>query len=201
MHSPARYTCGVSRLRVLVADDDPIIRLDLKQMLANLGYEVVAEAGDGNEAVLLARSVKPDVCVLDVRMPERDGISAVAELVSEGISAAILLTAYSDQELVQKATDAGAFAYLVKPFKPQDLPPAIEVAVSRFQQTQALHKQVRELNQRLEARRVIERAKGILMQKQGISEEEAYVRIRQRSMETRRSMREVAEAILMTEDL
>jgi AmiR/NasT family two-component response regulator len=191
----------VSRLRVLVADDDPIIRLDLKQMLANLGYEVVAEAGDGNEAVLLARSVKPDVCVLDVRMPERDGISAVAELVSEGISAAILLTAYSDQELVQKATEAGAFAYLVKPFKPQDLPPAIEVAVSRFRQTQALHKQVRELNQRLEARRIIERAKGLLMRKQGVSEEEAYARIRQKSMETRRSMREVAEAILMTEDL
>lgn len=191
----------MSRLRVLVADDDPIIRLDLKQMLANLGYEVVAEAGDGNEAVLLARSVKPDVCVLDIRMPERDGISAVAELVSEGISAAILLTAYSDQELVQKATEAGAFAYLVKPFKPQDLPPAIEVAVSRFRQTQALHKQVRELNQRLEARRIIERAKGLLMRKQGISEEEAYARIRQKSMETRRSMREVAEAILMTEDL
>lgn len=191
----------MSRLRVLVADDDPIIRLDLKQMLANLGYEVVAEAGDGNEAVLLARSVKPDVCVLDVRMPERDGISAVAELVSEGISAAILLTAYSDQELVQKATEAGAFAYLVKPFKPQDLPPAIEVAVSRFRQTQALHKQVRELNQRLEARRIIERAKGLLMRKQGVSEEEAYARIRQKSMETRRSMREVAEAILMTEDL
>lgn len=191
----------MSRLRVLVADDDPIIRLDLKQMLANLGYEVVAEAGDGNEAVLLARSVKPDVCVLDIRMPERDGISAVAELVSEGISAAILLTAYSDQELVQKATEAGAFAYLVKPFKPQDLPPAIEVAVSRFRQTQALYKQVRELNQRLEARRIIERAKGLLMRKQGISEEEAYTRIRQKSMETRRSMREVAEAILMTEDL
>jgi len=191
----------VSRLRVLVADDDPIIRLDLKQMLANLGYEVVAEAGDGNEAVLLARSVKPDVCVLDVRMPERDGISAVAELVSEGIAAAILLTAYSDQELVQKATEAGAFAYLIKPFKPQDLPPAIEVAVSRFRQTQTLHKQVHELNQRLEARRIIERAKGMLMRKQGISEEEAYARIRQRSMETRRSMREVAEAILMTDDM
>jgi len=191
----------VSRLRVLVADDDPIIRLDLKQMLANLGYEVVAEAGDGNEAVLLARSVKPDVCVLDVRMPERDGISAVAELVAEGISAAIVLTAYNDQELVQKATDAGAFAYLIKPFKPQDLPPAIEVAVSRFRQTQALHKQVKELNQRLEARRVIEKAKGVLMRRQGISEEEAYKRIRQRSMETRRSMREVAEAILMTGDM
>lgn len=170
-------------------------------MLANLGYEVVAEAGDGNEAVLLARSVKPDVCVLDVRMPERDGISAVAELVSEGIAAAILLTAYSDQELVQKATEAGAFAYLIKPFKPQDLPPAIEVAVSRFRQTQTLHKQVHELNQRLEARRIIERAKGMLMRKQGISEEEAYARIRQRSMETRRSMREVAEAILMTDDM
>ena len=191
----------MSRLRVLVADDDPIIRLDLKQMLANLGYEVVAEAGDGNEAVLLARSVKPDVCVLDVRMPERDGISAVAELVAEGISAAIVLTAYNDQELVQKATDAGAFAYLIKPFKPQDLPPAIEVAVSRFRQTQALHKQVKELNQRLEARRVIEKAKGVLMRRQGISEEEAYKRIRQRSMETRRSMREVAEAILMTGDM
>ncbi|RMG25046.1 MAG: response regulator [Armatimonadetes bacterium] len=190
----------MSRLRVLVADDDPIIRLDLRQMLMNLGYEVVAEAGDGEEAVHLARSIRPDVCVLDIRMPERDGISAVRELVSDGISAAILLTAYSDQELVERATEAGAFAYLVKPFKPQDLPPAIEVAVRRFRQEQDLLKEVKELTERLAARRIIEKAKGILMQKRGLTEEEAYQWIRQRSMETRKSMREIAEALLVTEE-
>jgi response regulator NasT len=185
----------------LVADDDPIIRLDLRQMLMNLGYEVVAEAGDGDEAVHLARSIRPDVCVLDIRMPERDGISAVHELVSEGISAAILLTAYSDHELVEKATEAGAFAYLVKPFKPQDLPPAIEVAVRRFRQEQQLLKEVKELSERLAARRVIEKAKGILMQKRSMTEEEAYEWIRRRSMETRKSMREIAEALLVTEEV
>ncbi len=124
------------KLKILIADDDPIIRLDLRHMLQNLGYDVVGEAGDGDEAIGLAKELKPDVCVLDVKMPNRDGISAVQEIVRENISACILLTAYSDKELVEKAGIAGVYAYLVKPFKPTDLPPAIEVAFARFKESQ-----------------------------------------------------------------
>jgi AmiR/NasT family two-component response regulator len=186
-------------LRVLVADDDPIIRLDLKQMLQNLGYEVVGEAGDGQEAIDLALSLRPDICVLDIKMPIKDGIAVVCELVDGEIAPAILLTAYSDAELIERATDAGAFAYLVKPFKPNDLPPAIEVAVSRFRQAQELSRQVADLNERLETRKVIERAKGVLIDKQGLSEAEAFRKIQQTSMNLRRTMREVAEAILLAE--
>lgn len=191
----------MAKLRVLVADDDPIIRLDLKQMLQNLDYEVVAEAGDGQQAVEMANDVRPDICVLDIKMPVKDGITAVSELVEGGIAPAILLTAYSDRELVERAKDAGAFAYLVKPFKPNDLPPAIEVAVSRYRQQQELNKQVADLNERLEARKLVERAKGVLIQKHGLSEAEAYRRIQQSSMNMRKSMREVAEAILLAEAL
>jgi response regulator NasT len=188
-------------LRVLVADDDPIIRLDLKQMLQSMGYEVVAEAGDGQEAVDLAEKLTPDICVLDVKMPIKDGITAVEEIVGRSIAPAILLTAYSDKELVERAKEAGAFAYLVKPFKPSDLPPAIEVAVSRYRQTQDLNDQVADLKERLETRKLVERAKSVLIEKQGLNEAEAYRRIQQSSMNARKSMREVAEAILLTEEL
>ena len=189
------------KLRVLVADDDPIIRLDLKQMLQNLEYEVVAEAGDGQEAVDLATSLRPDICVLDIKMPIKDGITAVSELVDGDIAPAILLTAYSDRELVDRAREAGAFAYLVKPFKPNDLPPAIELAVSRYRQTQDLNKQIVDLQERIEIRKLVEKAKGILIEKQGLSESDAYRRIQQSSMNLRKSMKEVAEAILLAETL
>ncbi|MFN3684044.1 MAG: ANTAR domain-containing response regulator [Fimbriimonadaceae bacterium] len=191
----------MANLRVLIADDDPIIRLDLKQMLENLGYEVVGEAGDGQQAVEVARAVKPDICILDVKMPVMDGIEAVGIILGENIAPSILLTAYSDQELVQRAKDAGVFAYLVKPFKPSDLPPAIEVARSRYEQHLQLNKEVSDLQERLEARKLIDRAKGILMDDYKMSEAEAYRRIQVQSMNTRKTMREVAEAIILAKSI
>lgn len=186
-------------MRVLIADDDPIIRLDLKQMLENLGYEVVAEAEDGQEAVAMAQTHNPDLCVLDVKMPVMDGIDAANTMADSGIAPSILLTAYSDSDLIARAREAGVFGYLTKPFKPSDLAPAIEVARARFEQNQQLVKEVATLSDRLEARKVIEKAKGVLVQKEGISEADAYRRIQQQSMNQRLSMREVADAILIAE--
>lgn len=191
----------MAKMRVLIADDDPIIRLDLKQILENLDYEVVAEAGDGQQAVELAREVQPDVCILDVKMPVMDGIEAVDVITEEGIAPTILLTAYSDRELVARAKDAGVFAYLVKPFKPNDLPPAIEVARSRYEQNQVLSKEVNGLQEKLEARKVIDRAKGILMDEHKMNESEAYRRIQQQSMNLRKTMKEVAEAIILAKSV
>src|SRR5438309_2489233 len=163
----------MARMTVLIADDDPIIRLDLKQMLESLDYQVVAEAGDGRQAVDLAREHKPDVCILDVKMPVMDGIEAVGIITEENIAPTILLTAYSDRELVDRAKSAGVFAYLVKPFKPSDLPPSIEVARSRFEQNVQLNKEVGSLQEKLEARELIDRAKGILMDEHKLGESEA----------------------------
>ncbi|MCC7436108.1 MAG: response regulator [Methanoregulaceae archaeon] len=188
-------------MKVLIADDDPIIRLDLKQMLENLGYEVVAEAGDGQTAVDLAREHKPDICIVDVKMPVMDGIEAATILSEEGIAPAMLLTAYSDAELVGRATQAGVFAYLVKPFKPSDLPPAMEIARSRYEQNQVLAKEVGNLQDRLETRKLVDRAKGILMELHGVNETEAYRRIQVQSMNMRKSMREVAEAIILAQNV
>lgn len=184
-------------MRVLIADDDPIIRLDLKQMLENLEYEVVSEAGDGQQAVDQAREHKPDICILDVKMPVMDGIEAVKIITEENIAPAILLTAYSDHELVSRAKEAGVFAYLVKPFKPSDLPPAIEIARSRYEQNLHLTQEVGTLQERLEARKLVDRAKGILMDQHDLSEAEAYRRIQQQSMNLRKTMREVAEAVIL----
>lgn len=184
-------------MRVLIADDDPIIRLDLRQMLESLGYDVVAEAEDGQAAIHLARDNKPDVCVLDVKMPVMDGIDAALKLSEEQIAPAILLTAYSDQELIARAKESGVFGYLTKPFKPSDLAPAIEVARSRFEQNKVLTKEVNSLQARLEARRLVEQAKGVLMKSEGITEDEAYRRMQQQSMNARKSMKEIAEAIIL----
>lgn len=191
----------MATMRVLIADDDPIIRLDLKQMLENLGYEVVAEGGDGQQAVDLARETQPDVCILDVKMPVMDGIEAVEIITEENIAPTILLTAYSDKELVDRAKIAGVFAYLVKPFKPSDLPPSIEVARTRFEQNQTLNKEVDDLTERLEARKIVDRAKGILMDEYKLNESEAYRRIQIQSMNLRKSMREVAEAIILAKSV
>jgi AmiR/NasT family two-component response regulator len=191
----------MAKLRVLIADDDPIIRLDLKQMLENLEYEVVAEAGDGQQAVEAARESKPDICILDVKMPVMDGIEAVSIITEESIAPTILLTAYSDRELVDRAKDAGVFAYLVKPFKPSDLPPAIEVARSRYEQNAELNKEVSTLEERLESRKLIDRAKGILMDEHGLNEAEAYRRIQLQSMNLRKTMKEVAEAIILAKSV
>lgn len=183
-------------MRVLIADDEPIIRLDLKQTLESLGYEVVAEAEDGRRAVELAKETKPDVCVLDVKMPFMDGISAATELIEQNIAPTILLTSYRDKELIDRAKQAGVFGYLIKPFEPKDLPPAIEVARSRYEQNVRLGNEIADLSEKLEARKVIEKAKGVLVGRHGISEAEAYRRIQTQSMNQRASMREVAEAIL-----
>jgi response regulator NasT len=191
----------MSKLRVLIADDDPIIRLDLKQMLETLGYDVVGEAGDGQQAVELARETRPDVCILDVKMPVMDGIEAVHLITEDNIAPTILLTAYSDKELVDRAKDAGVFAYLVKPFKPSDLPPAIEVARSRFDQNVALSKEVGSLQEKLETRKLIDRAKGILMDEHGLTEAEAYRRIQLQSMNLRKTMKEVSEAIILAKSI
>ena len=191
----------MSKMKVLIADDEPIILLDLKQMLENLGYEVVAEASDGQQAVDLARETHPDVCILDVKMPVMDGIEAVTIITEENIAPAILLTAYSDKELVDRAKAAGVFAYLVKPFKPSDLPPSIEVARSRFEQNMQLTKEVGTLQERLEARKLVDRAKGILMDEHKLSEGEAYRRIQVQSMNLRKTMREVAEAIILAKSI
>jgi len=188
-------------MRVLIADDDPIIRLDLKQLLENLGYEVVAEAGDGQQAVQLARETLPDVCILDVKMPVMDGIDAVGILTDEEIAPAILLTAYSDQELVARAKAAGVFAYLVKPYKPSDLAPTIEVARSRFEQNKDLNSEVTNLQEKLETRKLIDRAKGILMDEQRLNETEAYRKIQIQSMNLRKTMKEVAEAIILAKSI
>jgi response regulator NasT len=191
----------MGRLRVLIADDDPIIRLDLKQMLESLDYEVVAEAGDGQEAVEVARQTAPDMCILDVKMPVMDGIEAVSIIAEEAIAPAILLTAYSDKELIDRAKDAGVFAYLVKPFKPSDLPPAIEIARSRYEQNKQLNKEVSTLQERLDTRKIVDRAKGILMDEYKLGEAEAYRRIQVQSMNARKSMKEIAEAIILAKSV
>lgn len=188
----------MSALRILIADDEPIIRLDLKQMLEQLGYTVIGEAGDGKEALALATDAKPDLCILDVKMPVMDGIEAAQRIAEEAIAPVIMLTAYSDRELIERAMEAGVFAYLVKPFKPSDLAPAIEVARSRYDQHQALAKEFESVKDRLEARKAVDRAKGILMESQNITEAEAYRRIQQQSMNLRKTMREVAEAIILS---
>jgi len=191
----------MSKIRVLIADDDPIIRLDLRQMLESLNYEVIGEAGDGKSAVDLAREIKPDVCILDVKMPVMDGIEAVDIITEENIAPTILLTAYSDKELVDRAKAAGVFAYLVKPFKPSDLTPSIEVARARFEQNVQLSKEVTNLNEKLEARKLVDRAKGILMDEHKLNEQEAYRRIQIQSMNLRKTMREVAEAIILAKSI
>lgn len=184
-------------LRILIADDEPIIRLDLKNMLESLGYEVIAEAGDGVSAVEAARTLKPDVAILDIKMPGMDGIDVANVLNSEKIAPVVLLTAFSDMDLIHRAKEAGVFAYLVKPFRESDLRPAIEIAISRYKEFLALEEEVSELEDKLETRKLIERAKGILMDRYGLKEQEAFRRIQVQSMNTRKSMKEIAEAIII----
>lgn len=188
-------------LRILIIDDEPIIRLDLKHLLQKLGYEVVGEAGNGIEGIEKARELKPDLCICDIKMPEMDGIEAARILTTERIAPVVLLTAYGQTDLVQKATEAGVSAYIVKPFKESDLVPAIEVALSLWRQFQELEKQVGSLQTALETRKVVEKAKGILMEKHGLKESEAFRRMQQQSMRARKSMKEIAEAILLVEEV
>ncbi len=185
------------KLRVVIADDEPIILLDLRQMLEELGVSVVGEASDGKQAVEKVRQLKPDLAILDIKMPEMDGIEAARILHQERLAPVLILTAYSDRELIERAKQAGVYGYLVKPFKQADLMPAIEIALSRYHDTLELEQQVNDLKDALETRKIIERAKGILMDTYGLREQEAYRRIQVQSMNTRKSMREIAEAIII----
>ncbi len=188
--------------RVLVAEDEALIRMDLAEMLREEGYEIVGEAGgDGQEAVDLAESLKPDLVIMDVKMPRRDGIDAASEIAAKRIAPIVILTAFSQRELVERARDAGAMAYLVKPFNITDLIPAIEVAVSRFSEIAELEKEVATLSDRLETRKLVERAKGLLQAKQGgMTEPEAFKWIQRAAMDRRTTMKRVAEVVLETLD-
>jgi response regulator NasT len=182
--------------RVLIAEDEALIRLDLKEMLEEEGYTVVAEVGDGRQAVEQAREQRPDLVILDIQMPELDGLSAAEEIAAARVAPVIVLTAFSQRELVERARDAGAMAYLVKPFSKNDLVPAIEVARARFAEMTALDGEVRTLEERLETRKVVERAKGVLMTQQGMSEADAFRWIQRTAMNERTSMKALAERIL-----
>ncbi len=187
----------MDRTRVIIADDESLIRMDLREMLGNLGYLVVGEVGDGRSAVNLARELRPDVVIMDIKMPDMDGIDAARILTEERIAPVILLTAYSQKDLVERAKEAGVVGYMVKPFREADLVPAIEVALARFKEFEALHKEVNDLQLALETRKLVDRAKGILMDSQGLSESDAFRKIQKMSMNTRKPMKEVAEAIIL----
>ena len=191
----------MAQTRVVIADDDPIIRMDLREMLAGLGYLVAGEAGDGMSAVNQARELRPDLVIMDIRMPELDGIEAARMLTSEDIAPVLLLTAYSEPELVQRATQAGVIGYLVKPFREAQLGPAIDVTLSRFREFRAMKTELGNTKEALEARKVIERAKGLLMERYNLNEAEAFRRIQKRSMDSRKSMKEIAEAVLLADEL
>jgi two-component system, response regulator PdtaR len=182
--------------RVVVAEDEALIRMDLVEMLAECGYEVVGEAGDGEAAVELARDLRPDLVVLDVKMPVLDGISAAERITGERLAPVLMLTAFSQRELVERARDAGAMAYLVKPFQKADLMPAIEVAIARHEQMAALEAEVADLSNRLETRKLVDRAKSLLIERQGMTEAQAFRWIQKMAMDQRSSMRVVADAVL-----
>jgi len=200
MSEPTIETPDVKPRRVLIAEDEALIRMDLVEMLRDEGYDVVGEAGDGQEAVELAEQLRPDLVIMDVKMPRRDGIDAAAEIAGKRIAPIVVLTAFSQRDLVEKARDAGAMAYLVKPFSISDLIPAIEVAVSRFQEITGLEKEVADLSERLETRKLVERAKGLLQSNQGMTEPEAFKWIQRAAMDRRTTMKRVAEVVVETLD-
>jgi len=191
----------LERKRILIADDESIILMDLREMLTNLGYLVVGEAGDGQSAVNMARELGPDLVIMDIKMPDMDGIEAAKILTEDGIAPVLLLTAYSQQDLVERAKEAGVVGYLVKPFRESNLVPAIEITLSRFDEFRTLEREVEDLREALETRKVVDRAKGILMDTQGLTEQEAFRRIQKMSMNTRRAMKEIAEAIVLAREV
>ncbi len=183
-------------LRVLVAEDEALIRLDLVELLTAEGYQVIAEAGDGEEALELARSFEPDLVVMDVKMPKMDGITAAAVIAEERIAPVVMLTAFSQRELVERARDAGAMAYVVKPFDASDVVPAIEIAIGRFAEIRAVEAEVADLEERFASRKAVDQAKGLLQEGLGLSEAEAFRWIQKTAMDLRKSMREVAEGVI-----
>ncbi len=189
-------TDSTGPLRVVVAEDEALIRLDLVEMLREEGYDVVGQAGDGEEAVRLAEELRPDVVMLDVKMPVLDGISAAERITGARIAPVVMLTAFSQRELVERARDAGAMAYLVKPFTQSDLVPAIELAVSRHAEITTLEAEIADLGERLETRKRVERAKSLLQEKYALSESEAFRWLQKSAMDRRLSMREVADVVI-----
>src|SRR5476649_653766 len=187
-------------MRILIAEDETIIRLDLRALLEGAGHEVVAEARDGEEAVSLAREHAPDLAVLDVKMPHLDGIEAARRILEERPIPIVMLTAYGQEELVARAVEAGVFGYLVKPFREQDLVPAIETARARHEELAAVREQVGDLTEALAARKAIERAKGLLMEKEKLSEKDAFARLRKASQVSGRPLQVIAEAVIATFD-
>jgi response regulator NasT len=177
-----------------------VIRADLREMLTNLNYLVVGEVGDGKSAVNLARELKPDVVIMDIKMPDMDGIDAARLMTQEKIAPVLLLTAYAQRDLVDRAKEAGVVGYLVKPFREQEIIPAIEIALARFVEFRELEKEVGDLNETLETRKVVDRAKGILMDSQGLTEQEEFRKIQRMSMNTRKPMKEIAQAIVLAQD-
>ena len=196
------YGCGVvengtnAPRRVVVAEDESLIRLDIVEILRDNGFDVVGEAGDGETAVQLATELRPDLVVMDVRMPQLDGIKAAERLTRDHIAPVVLLTAFSQKELVEQATEAGALAYVVKPFTPADLLPAIEIALARYAQIVALETEVADMVERFETRKLVDRAKGLLNEKMGLSEPEAFRWIQKASMDRRLTMHDVAQAVI-----
>lgn len=186
--------------RVFIAEDESIIRLDLAEMLVEEGYEVVGQTGRGDEVLGLVRSLAPDLAILDVKMPGLDGLAAARLLADEALCGVIILTAFSQRALIEAARDAGVFAYLVKPFQKAELVAAVEVAVARHRQVRVLNDEVANLTDRLDARKVLDRAKGLLMLRHGVSEPDAFRQLQRRAMDGRTTMKAVAEAILMEDD-
>ncbi len=182
--------------RVLLAEDEALIRLDLAEMLTDAGYEVVGQASNGEEAVSMTESLRPDLVIMDVKMPVMDGLTAAETIGEQRICPVIMLTAFSQKELVERARDAGVMAYIVKPFTVSDVTPAIEVALSRWSEVKALESEVADLNERLEVRKAVEKAKGVLMKKLKITEAEAFRWIQKTAMDRRMGMREVADAVV-----
>ncbi|MBY3987317.1 ANTAR domain-containing response regulator [Rhodococcus fascians] len=198
MNAPDTHGTGKPALRVVVAEDESLIRLDLVEMLREEGYDVVGEAADGQRAVELAVELRPDLVIMDVKMPRRDGIDAASEIAEKRIAPVVILTAFSQRELVEKARDAGAMAYLVKPFTKADLMPAVELAASRFGEISALESEIADLQDRLETRKLIEKAKGVLMETQSLTEPQAFKWIQRAAMDRRTTMKAVAEVVIET---
>lgn len=185
-----------SATRIVIAEDEAIIRLDLKEMLEEEGFQVVGEASDGDAAIRLAAEKRPDLVIMDVKMPGMDGLTAAEQIRDQGLGAVLILTAFSQKDLVQRAAEAGAMGYLVKPFQKSDLMPAIDIAITRYRELSALRSEASDAAEQLEARKVIDRAKGRLMDDQGLKEADAFRHIQKQAMDGRKSMREVAEEIL-----
>ena len=189
----------MSQVKVVVAEDEPIIRLDLRETLEDDGYDVVGEAADGAQAVSMVRELQPDVVILDIKMPGVDGLTAAREIVGERMAAVVLLTAFSQRDLVEQARDAGALSYLIKPFQRQELMAAIELAIARFRELVALSEQAESLAEQLETRKIVDRAKGQLMDDHGLSESEAFRFLQKTAMSARQAMRDVARQVLAGE--